>query len=87
MGLFELIAGVFGYSKRQARIVVIGLDNSGKTTLINHIKPKKVGRSSYLRLYSDIVDSCYQLGVKLHCRITSHHVFAGKHRNYPTSMK
>lgn len=42
MGLFDLIAGVFGYSKKEARIVVIGLDNSGKTTLINHIKPKKV---------------------------------------------
>jgi ADP-ribosylation factor-like protein 6 len=42
MGLFEMIASVFGYSKREARIIVIGLDNSGKTTLINHLKPKKV---------------------------------------------
>ena len=25
----------------QVRILVIGLDNSGKTTLINHVKPKK----------------------------------------------
>ncbi len=42
MGLFDMIASVFGYSKKEARIVVIGLDNSGKTTLINHLKPRKV---------------------------------------------
>ena len=42
MGLFSLIANAFGFSKREAKILVIGLDNSGKTTLINHLKPKKV---------------------------------------------
>lgn len=40
--MFSLIASVFGMSKREAKILVIGLDNSGKTTLINHLKPKKV---------------------------------------------
>lgn len=42
MGLFDMISSAFGWSKKEARILVIGLDNSGKTTLINHIKPKKV---------------------------------------------
>eukprot|EP01031_Cornospumella_fuschlensis_P047040 gene47040-57603_t len=41
MDLFELIASAFGMRKKQARILVVGLDNSGKTTLIHHIKPKK----------------------------------------------
>jgi GTPase SAR1 family protein len=42
MGLFDMISAAFGWSRKEARILVIGLDNSGKTTLINHIKPKKV---------------------------------------------
>lgn len=36
-----MIATAFGFSKREARVIVIGLDNSGKTTLIHHLKPKK----------------------------------------------
>lgn len=37
-----MIANALGFSKKEARILVVGLDNSGKTTLIHHIKPKKV---------------------------------------------
>ena len=40
MGLFDMIASVFGMSKQEAKILVIGLDNSGKSTLIHHLKPK-----------------------------------------------
>lgn len=42
MGLFDIIAAVFGLSKKEAKILVVGLDNSGKSTLINHLKPKQV---------------------------------------------
>lgn len=42
MYLFDLLANAFGFRKKDARILVVGLDNSGKTTLIQHIKPKKV---------------------------------------------
>lgn len=42
MGLFDLISNALGFKKKEAKILVIGLDNSGKTTLINHLKPKKV---------------------------------------------
>jgi ribosome biogenesis GTPase A len=31
-----------GWTKKECRIIVVGLDNSGKSTLINHMKPKKV---------------------------------------------
>ena len=41
MGLLQMIANAFGFSRRQARVLVIGLDNSGKTTLINHLNPTK----------------------------------------------
>lgn len=41
MGLFKLLTGALGIKKTQVRILVVGLDNSGKTTLVNHLKPKK----------------------------------------------
>ena len=41
MGLFSMFESVFG-SKKKSRVLVVGLDNSGKTTIINHLKPKKV---------------------------------------------
>ena len=42
MGLFQMIASAMGLTRHEARILVIGLDNSGKSTLIHHLKPKKV---------------------------------------------
>lgn len=44
MGFFKMIANSIGWSKKAARVLVIGLDNSGKTTLIYHLKPKKVNK-------------------------------------------
>mmetsp|Transcript_116594 Transcript_116594/g.363081 ORF Transcript_116594/g.363081 Transcript_116594/m.363081 type:complete len:185 (+) Transcript_116594:87-641(+) len=40
MGLFKRLFGSFGV-KKKVRIVVVGLDNSGKTTILNCLKPKK----------------------------------------------
>lgn len=31
-----------GWVKKNAKIIVVGLDNSGKSTIINFLKPKKV---------------------------------------------
>ena len=36
-----MIARALGFSSHEAKILVVGLDNSGKTTLIFHLKPKK----------------------------------------------
>ncbi|KAJ0396418.1 hypothetical protein ATCC90586_006326 [Pythium insidiosum] len=41
MGLFKQLATALGMKKTEVRILVVGLDNSGKTTLVNHLKPKK----------------------------------------------
>ncbi|CCI48710.1 unnamed protein product [Albugo candida] len=41
MGLFKLLSKTLGLKKTNVQILVIGLDNSGKTTLINHLKPRK----------------------------------------------
>ncbi|CAM9184688.1 unnamed protein product [Scytosiphon promiscuus] len=45
MGLFKKIASAMGRSRGSMRILVVGLDNSGKSTLIEHIKPNKVKNS------------------------------------------
>jgi GTPase SAR1 family protein len=41
MGFFQMIANAIGWTKN-GRVLVIGLDNSGKSTLIHHLKPDKV---------------------------------------------
>lgn len=40
MGIFKRLFGGVG-GKKKVRIVVVGLDNSGKTTVLNALKPKK----------------------------------------------
>eukprot|EP00441_Pelagodinium_beii_P015063 CAMPEP_0197673088 /NCGR_PEP_ID=MMETSP1338-20131121/80329_1 /TAXON_ID=43686 ORGANISM="Pelagodinium beii, Strain RCC1491" /NCGR_SAMPLE_ID=MMETSP1338 /ASSEMBLY_ACC=CAM_ASM_000754 /LENGTH=124 /DNA_ID=CAMNT_0043253293 /DNA_START=69 /DNA_END=439 /DNA_ORIENTATION=- len=45
MGVFSKIAKMLGMGKKECAIIVVGLDNSGKSTLLNYLKPKKA--SSY----------------------------------------
>lgn len=45
MGLFKKIASAMGRFRGNMRILVVGLDNSGKSTLIEHIKPNKVNNA------------------------------------------
>lgn len=40
MGFFTRLLEAFGFLKKPAKLIVIGLDNAGKTTLINHLKPE-----------------------------------------------
>lgn len=40
--LFRLIAEALGWGKKPAKVLVVGLDDSGKTTLLNFLKPAKV---------------------------------------------
>jgi ribosome biogenesis GTPase A len=35
-----IMGGSFG--KKKSKIIIVGLDNSGKSTMINMLKPKKV---------------------------------------------
>ncbi len=42
MGMFDKLAIWLGVKKKEASVLCVGLDNSGKTTIINHLKPDKV---------------------------------------------
>ncbi|KAL3852417.1 hypothetical protein ACJMK2_016061 [Sinanodonta woodiana] len=41
MGLFDGLARWLGIKKKEANVLVVGLDNSGKTTIINHFKSEE----------------------------------------------
>lgn len=45
MGFFKRLLSALGVMKKQVSILVVGLDNSGKTTIIEKLKPQK-GRVS-----------------------------------------
>lgn len=42
MGLFSALFGKLGVSKKKVKVLCVGLDNSGKSTVINQLKPKKL---------------------------------------------
>ena len=42
MGLFKSLWQLIVPGKKTVRILCVGLDNSGKTSIISHIKPRKV---------------------------------------------
>lgn len=41
MGIFKMLYSYAVGKKKHVRILCVGLDNSGKTTIISHLKPKK----------------------------------------------
>jgi len=38
MGFLDRLAGLLGLRKKEVNVLVVGLDNSGKSTLLNHFK-------------------------------------------------
>ena len=42
MGFFDRLGRLLGLKKKELNVLCIGLDNSGKTTIINKLKPDKV---------------------------------------------
>lgn len=59
MGLFDKLAGWLGLKKKEVHVLCLGLDNSGKTTIINKLKPSNVSiLLSLLLLFYSGVDVC-----------------------------
>ena len=51
MGLIDKLLKIFGVKKDGAKVVCVGLDNSGKTTLLNKLKKDKEQQVyTYVRL-------------------------------------
>ena len=44
MGFFNKLAQWLGMKKKNANVIVIGLDNSGKSTIVNKLKPEESKR-------------------------------------------
>ncbi|XP_014781316.1 ADP-ribosylation factor-like protein 6 [Octopus bimaculoides] len=42
MGILDTLARWFGLKRKEANILVIGLDNSGKSTILNYLKPSDI---------------------------------------------
>ncbi len=56
MGLFDSFMTWLGLKKREVKVICVGLDNSGKTTILNRLKPEgvSVGIVDYLLDYLSV---------------------------------
>ena len=41
MGFLDRLTSMLGLRKKECNVLVVGLDNSGKSTLLNHFKPEE----------------------------------------------
>ncbi len=55
MGFFDDLLTWFGFKKKQAKILCVGLDNSGKTTIIDKLKPEAVSPPHDIILHQSFV--------------------------------
>lgn len=53
MGIFDRLGRFLGLRKTELNVLCIGLDNSGKTTIINKLKPDKVSEELIVWLLAD----------------------------------
>ena len=56
MGFLSALASLFGGGPRQVEILVLGLDNSGKTTILNQLKPPDAQATSIVPTVGYSVD-------------------------------
>lgn len=58
MGIFDRLGRFLGLRKTELNVLCIGLDNSGKTTIINKLKPDKVSEELIVWLLADTKCDC-----------------------------
>lgn len=54
MGFFDRLGRLLGLKKKELNVLCIGLDNSGKTSIINKLKPDKVSEELMAWLLADM---------------------------------
>ena len=57
MGILQRLLDAIGFAKPQCKVLCVGLDNSGKSTVIQHLKPKQV-RICTLSVDLKLLDRC-----------------------------
>lgn len=67
MGLFDKLAAWLGL-KKEVNVLCLGLDNSGKTTIINRLKPSNVSFSNTRDVASLIFMLITMRKVKVGCK-------------------
>src|SRR5690554_3845348 len=48
MGFFRRLAMAFGLLRHEVRVLIVGLDNSGKSTMVQHLKPGTVSSQTQI---------------------------------------
>ena len=54
MGILQRLLDAIGFAKPQCKVLCVGLDNSGKSTVIQHLKPKQVGTDMCAGVHSTL---------------------------------
>lgn len=49
--MFKRLATWLGITNKKATVLCVGLDNSGKTTVINHFKPPQVDIDLFIKFF------------------------------------
>ncbi|MBN3320533.1 ARL6 protein, partial [Atractosteus spatula] len=65
MGLFDKLAGWLGIKKKEVHVLCLGLDNSGKTTIINKLKPSNIPYICSLSLQAQTQDIVPTIGFSI----------------------
>lgn len=67
MGFLDSLAKLFGFSKKEANVLVVGLDNSGKSTILNKLKPAEVQSHDIVPTVGFAVERFQMKGLSISC--------------------
>ena len=72
MGIFDRLAGLLGLRKREVNVLVVGLDNSGKSTVLNHFKSEEQKASDIVPTIGFNVEKFQSKYLSSYCWASAH---------------